>query len=426
MECRVRAPFVEASCLFSFPFSLHAEDFSATITVTIYTMSFGTDPEAIRAHKAISETGGGPYSPPGNVALTFSIHSLWKQSNFRKENRIDGILPLLHDPQRFDDPQGIISNVIYERMKPALRLASLFLEISEAFFVKIYRADVVLEQGTPLLDEDFIDDDDDVQAYRAMLVSHSNTVRIYTGYIQDSRIRNACGKSSSFPNERMPVYQQLNPDYIDWYNRGDYDGQDIQKKNMIAFSMATTLVHEHAHAVWQTRNHAKFTAELDNPRGELSLAEAVARARQREPYHSREDSQSELGLSWERYWFGGLLPHFNCMLGPYSVAAATGTCWTTWNTLYEVTEPAKWVVAVRTYNQFFDKDSWLAWTASQAKIAEGNERRQVSGEEFQGQLAVYLTSIKAVRSWPVYSVPYHEHFNERLNAIAQGADLDGL
>jgi hypothetical protein len=48
---------------------------------------------------------------------------------------------------------------------------------------------------------------------------------------------------------------QLTADYVDWYERADYDRQDIQK-DMVACNLAITLVHEHARAVWQTRGHA--------------------------------------------------------------------------------------------------------------------------------------------------------------------------
>jgi hypothetical protein len=58
-------------------------------------------------------------------------------------------------------------------------------------------------------------------------------------------------------DDRMLVYLQLSAGYIDWYERADYDRQDIQKKNMIACRLAITLVHEHVRGVWQTRGHAR-------------------------------------------------------------------------------------------------------------------------------------------------------------------------
>ena len=63
------------------------------------------------------------------------------------------------------------------------------------------------------------------------------------------------------------VYLQLTAEYIDWYERADYDCQDIQKENMIVCSLAITLIHEHAHALWQTRGHARWVSKI----GRLSL-----------------------------------------------------------------------------------------------------------------------------------------------------------
>jgi hypothetical protein len=68
-------------------------------------------------------------------------------------------------------------------------------------------------------------------------------------------------------DNRIPVYLQLTEEYIDRYERADYDRQDIQKKSMIVCSLAITLVHEHARAVWQTRGHARWASVI----GKLSL-----------------------------------------------------------------------------------------------------------------------------------------------------------
>jgi len=54
-------------------------------------------------------------------------------TNFRKEKMIGGLPPLLRDAE---DPKSIILNLIYERIRPALQLASLFHTVSEDFFVK--------------------------------------------------------------------------------------------------------------------------------------------------------------------------------------------------------------------------------------------------------------------------------------------------
>jgi hypothetical protein len=101
-----------------------------------------------------------------------------------------------------------------------------------------------------------------------MLVSLSNTMRIYTGFLLGSICTHAYGSCSSMTDDRMPVYLQLTADYIDWYERADYDHQDIRKKNVNACSLAVTLVHEYVRAVWQTRGHARWASEI----GKLSLA----------------------------------------------------------------------------------------------------------------------------------------------------------
>lgn len=54
-------------------------------------------------------------------------------TNFRKEKMIDGLPSLLRDAE---DPKSIILNLLYERMRLALQLASPFHTVSGEFFVK--------------------------------------------------------------------------------------------------------------------------------------------------------------------------------------------------------------------------------------------------------------------------------------------------
>jgi hypothetical protein len=79
------------------------------------------------------------YNAAEYTELANPILSLWQQCNFRKENMIDGLPPLLRNAE---DPKSIILDLIYERMRLALQLASLFHTVSEEFFVKICRAKV--------------------------------------------------------------------------------------------------------------------------------------------------------------------------------------------------------------------------------------------------------------------------------------------
>jgi hypothetical protein len=72
--------------------------------------------------------------------------------------------------------------MIYERVKPALRLSSCLQAISEPFFVKYARPRVFIVGNTRLLDPDFDEIKNEVQSYRAMLALPSDKMRIYFGY----------------------------------------------------------------------------------------------------------------------------------------------------------------------------------------------------------------------------------------------------
>lgn len=84
---------------------------------------------------------------------------------------------------------------------------------------------------------------------------------------------------------------QIGSDYIDWFASQYYVVDVIQEQNMIACSLAVTLVYEHTHAVWQKRNHARFTAAFLNAVRVLGVIEAWRTWDHKEPCHSANDWQ---------------------------------------------------------------------------------------------------------------------------------------
>jgi hypothetical protein len=92
-------------------------------------MPFATDFEGSTAHGAVSNPS---YDAAEYTELANPIFSLWQQRNFRRENPIDGLPPLLRDAE---DPKSII-DLIYECIRAAPQLAPPLLATSEEFFVK--------------------------------------------------------------------------------------------------------------------------------------------------------------------------------------------------------------------------------------------------------------------------------------------------
>ena len=381
-------------------------------------MSFGTDLDAIKAFRATAE----PYTATEHKPLDNAIHDLWQQRNFRSENKAQGA-------HEYENPQGAMADTVYKRMMPALRLATLLHAMSTEYFRKIYRANVV----NNTLDGNFKSDENDKAAYKTMLESLSNKMRIYMEIRNDPTGRCPHGRCGLGPDYR-PVYLELNSDYRDWYSRVDYDVLDIQRQNTIACSLAVTLVHEHAHAVWRMRDWPRWWAEWqrnyklvgggtnNDPEGD-AVKEALLLSHHGEPAESSSDSEVELGKSWESYMFGGLFPHFNHVQGLLSIQAMTGTCWRRWDTMNEAVIPNWWVIAVRTYNQFFNKDAWRDEEERQKHCRDGG-RCLVSGDEFKGKVAVYLTPLRLINPSPVDGLEYMEDFKRRLDLCARGRDLN--
>lgn len=83
----------------------------------------------------------------------------------------------------------------------------------------------------------------------------------------------------------------INSDYVGWFASQYYVVDVIQGQNMIACNLAGTLVYEHAHAVWQKRNHAQFTAAFLKAVRVLGVIEAWRTWDHKEPCHSANDWQ---------------------------------------------------------------------------------------------------------------------------------------
>jgi hypothetical protein len=114
------------------------------------------------------------------MELANPIFSVAQQRNFRKENITGALPPLLRNTE---DPEGIILDLIYQRMRPAN--FHLFFTLSEEFSVKIWQANVVDLHNRPLFGGEFARNDD-VRAYRMVLVLISKTMRIYTRFLLGS------------------------------------------------------------------------------------------------------------------------------------------------------------------------------------------------------------------------------------------------
>lgn len=246
-------------------------------------MSFGTYLEGTRAHGAVSDPS---YNAAEYLELANPILSMWQQGNFRKENIIGALPPLLRSAE---DPKGIILDPIYEPMRPLFQLPSLF-TLSEEFVVGCGRP------TSSIFAMNFYSVENSPRTMKMCRPPewcwcHIQTMRIYTGFLLGSICTHTNGSCSSMTDDRKPVHLQPTTDYIGWYKRVDYDRQDIQKKDMIAYSLAITLVHEHARTVWQTRDHTRWTLKI----GKLSLPQiATTRVDHSEPCYSPSDWQSGL------------------------------------------------------------------------------------------------------------------------------------
>jgi hypothetical protein len=134
---------------------------------------------------------------------------VWQQRNFREENVIGALPPLLRNAEDLED---IILDLTYQRTRPALQL-HLFSHFLKGSVKKTWQADIIDLHNRPLFDGEFAQNDEDVRAYRMVLVSLSKTMRIYTGFLLGSICTHTNDPCSSMTGDRILVYFQPITDY---------------------------------------------------------------------------------------------------------------------------------------------------------------------------------------------------------------------
>lgn len=240
-------------------------------------------------------------------SLSNNLHPLFSQNNFR-------VCALTHETTGTNNEEPILPGATYDRILPALRLASNLLDFSLPFLAKIYFAPLVFPNNLPgappttyALDPRFVATDAHIHRLRARLAAWATRTRFYCNTPSPTAGDGGCDKAhtevrTGGKDLPTPAYTvtSISQEIIAFFAREDYDQLPVNVRTAQLVELAFVLVHEQAHASF----HCRWAEDE-----EMSAAHRafIARVTPVEPlYHTHLGPQyDELGFAWSAWVHGG-------------------------------------------------------------------------------------------------------------------------
>lgn len=326
-------------------------------------MQYAYHPEDLEANLVLGEPG---YQ--GICNLDNDIHPIWRRENFRVGDIEEEITLLGTNDPSWDRNALPLEPNIYQRIKPGLRLASLFLQQSGPFFSHVLYGTLQPRQVRRL--HPF----GEVDQWRNRWVDvigkphfSKQEIAAQLNTFADHVAENSLTYLSTHGSDDCPWGQtltQLNERCRYSVGIGLFLAQVIcqpqwhtcsaQTRRYHNFQLATTLIHELAHVAWICRCWDDF---LEDPETVRDNAEAIL---------SPDEEQMELGQSWENWFFG-------CELRPIETDDTTPSTWLGYacapftqdsanpgSIQYRNSRYGATAIPARCINQFFQKEQWAA------------------------------------------------------------------
>jgi hypothetical protein len=373
--------------------------------------------------------------------LTNPVHPLWSYQNWSRTLRLES------SPRQTESqpaPGVTVSDSIqpecclvlpphtYQRLLPAFRLASLFLEKSLPWFWNVHSAphDLIRADGPTELRLDESDwtqtKEDQIRQVLDAIAERYSIIHDISGCDMQ-----ATGVSTLIPaqpnadapkdpkkdqngvdaQEEQNLLTIVGRQVIEFFGSLDWLLLPLAMQHRCLFQFSILMVHELAHVV--------------------NLARADRIARSSEPYFRRTEAARELGYSWEHFMFNGIIELVDGELSsnPPSVDERGISALPQWPHNFKshvllfkewhrlgsplehlIHPPGCWLVASACIEQYFDSDRWAQWLANPPGQGPG------SGSPFQ----IQLTPARFVTIFNEDLVEYDDWFRDRLR---QAADL---
>jgi hypothetical protein len=296
--------------------------------------------------------------------LNNPIHYIWSYDNFRNLPffDVDHCTPI-------DSPKHQMPYYVYERLTPALRLATILLGRARSFLERVMFAPMLSPTWRdpyphPALSEDWCAGQESSIALEVQLNDLARTYRIYycPGEHPSQPGHSFCGATDILlpvPGRSAIIYSGIDAAALEIVSRFYFDQRPIEEQQNLFLSLAITLVHELTHAL-----HFKRYLQCIND-GVLSRLPLGSE----EPAYRPHERLRELGNRLEVEVFGGEISH------PIALNSTGESEWVTDGsqglniTTYDAREDRpceQYRLAPSTVRSFFERQTWV--------IANGQHR----------------------------------------------------
>ncbi|RVX75074.1 hypothetical protein B0A52_01351 [Exophiala mesophila] len=193
----------------------------------------------------------------------------------------------------------LVSDEFYQRIRPALVLATRFIENSRDFYDSIW-AGIQRDNGD-ILEEDSHHNNPFINMWNESVLDQMSNFQIYLGHHPNFDAYNSSahihwGVYPTTQVERIStIALHIGQNFTTFFQHPEYQEWPQQKKNRILFLLAATLTHEVAHVCWRFRcmSIARRSKNYNDSADE--------------PYRHKDDPERELGFAWEDWALGGLV-----------------------------------------------------------------------------------------------------------------------
>ena len=270
-------------------------------------MSFGYREDFLNAYEAFWAPGVRIVRPLRN-----DISPLWKQDNFRMGGHNERVARS-NNGLHWDAPGSRMPDDLYKTIEPGLRLASMFLDYSRHFYMKVLRAKEIQVTGINVVDRRgllqnrrmlqclepaWAASQEDENAYDATIEEISSYYRLYCGepaktITPDMEVHGMCSHSTT---PSFWIFNYICNDYFAEFATIRFRQSSAQQRSRLLFHFAQCISHELAHAFMHKRREPEL---VRNATQGLNLPYEP------EPLFHPDDTIGELGHAWERWLFGG-------------------------------------------------------------------------------------------------------------------------
>lgn len=262
-------------------------------------------------------------------SLRNEIHPIWQQANFLGGSHTVEFNQFLQTGEHIvDTDEAQLTNSAYQTLQPALQLATLFLQHSRPFFLKILFANIIGER----LDLSYKPTTVDEAEFDKILEDISKRYRIYVGPNEAGHyMSHPCRSGSTcnyFSQRNHPIYGAINPSYLVSCSPSQRVKISTTSFHQICFELAITCVHELAHVLNLVRDCREIGYQTRSDTRPFIRKRKLTQTlwTRKEPYCMPTEAEPELGRALEIYILEGGELRLSKTIEEFC-QRRTGLCW---------------------------------------------------------------------------------------------------